>query len=495
MQVTLSHVGYAYPGTPQPILTDISVTFPQGWSGLLGDNGCGKTTLAKIACGIIEPDSGSVINGFHSVICPQETDTAPDGLLDFASDYGREARELRTLFGIENDMPWRFELLSHGEKKKLQIAVALWHHPNMLVLDEPTNHIDRKTRVLLIDALRGFHGIGILVSHDRELLDALAERCISFEPGGIVVRPGTYTAAREQREREQHAAVRKRKAAKAELSRIRAEKQTRAQEASRASARLSKRHIDRKDHSSKERINLAKYSGQDGRRGRISSQIDARLEAAQKHVEAAYVEQRYEGDLWFHTEPSSRKVLLRIPAMRIPCGERNLSIPRLFVENTDHIGIVGDNGTGKTTLIQHLRAMAADDIPILDIPQELSRKESRQILARARNLSDFEKGRLLSTIAQLNSDPARILSGNTVSPGELRKLALALGALDGPELVFMDEPTNHLDLHSIEALERALASYPGALVVVSHDPTFLNACTNRIWTLAEGTVCELSELP
>ena len=97
---------------------------------------------------------------------------------------------------------------------------------------------------------------------------------------------------------------------------------------------------------------------------------------------------------------------------------------------------------------------------------------------------------MLSNVAQLNSHPDRLLEGDVTSPGELRKLMLALGMLDHPVLIIMDEPSNHLDLHSVEALERALASYPGALLLVSHDRPFLAACTTRTWEIADGAVRE-----
>ena len=95
---------------------------------------------------------------------------------------------------------------------------------------------------------------------------------------------------------------------------------------------------------------------------------------------------------------------------------------------------------------------------------------------------------MLSTVAQLNSDPDRILEGGRTSPGELRKLMLAEGLLRRPVLIIMDEPTNHLDLHSTEALERALAGYPGALLLVSHDRAFLRACTSSVWDVRDGRV-------
>ena len=491
MQLSLSGVSYAYPSSVQPILTDVTIAFPPGWTGLLGDNGCGKSTLARIACGLIEPDAGSVTRGLVCTMCPQEADVAPEGLYDFAADYGREARELRRIFRIEDDMPWRFDELSVGERKKLQIAVALWQRPDVLVADEPTNHLDADARAQLAAALARFRGIGILVSHDRELLDALVDRCVSFEPGGkLVVRPGGYTAAHGQAELERTSTARERAAAKEQLARLSAEQDRRAHEAARAAARRSKRHIDPKDKSAKAKIDLAIYTGQDGAAGKKTVQMNAQVDAARKRVEAAFVHKRYDGDLWVDASPSPRKTVLHVPAATIACGEGVLEIPELYVGNTDHIGIVGPNGAGKSTLLAHVRGLLSPDLAVLDIPQELDAEEREHTVAGVAALSDAERGRVLSTVAQLNSDPDRILEGGRTSPGELRKLMLASGMLCRPVLIIMDEPTNHLDLHSTEALERALAAYPGALLLVSHDRAFLQACTTRTWDVRDGRVLE-----
>lgn len=193
MQLALTGVTFAYPSAPEPLINNATVAFPVGWTGLLGDNGCGKSTLVNLACGILSPDSGSITSGLFCAVCAQDASTAPAELADFALDYGHDALELRRIFRIEDDMPWRFDALSFGERKKLQIACALWKRPDVLAVDEPTNHLDQEARAQLTDALRRFRGIGILVSHDRELLDALADRCVSFEPGGVLtVRPGGY---------------------------------------------------------------------------------------------------------------------------------------------------------------------------------------------------------------------------------------------------------------------------------------------------------------
>ena len=502
MQLALSRVTYTHPAAQDPILNNVTIAFPQGWIGLLGDNGCGKSTLAKIACGLLKPDSGAVSGNLLAAYCPQEADEAPTILADFALDFGREARSLRDRLDLTDDMPWRWDELSFGERKKLQIACSLWQRPDVLAIDEPTNHLDREARAQLTGLLASFTGVGILVSHDRELLDALADRCASFEASGphretrIVIRPGGYSQASSQAERERMTAIDERKRAKEHLARLSAEREQRAQEAARADAKRSKRGLDPKDKSARAKIDLAIVSGQDGARGKLLRQMDGRMAAAQDRAAATFIPKRYDGSLFLNAEPSSRKTVLHIPAGSIPCGENELKLPELFVGNTEHIGIVGPNGAGKTTLLDHVRRLLAQqvqspgdrELPVLDIPQEPNAQERASTLAAVHSLSPTDRGRVLSCVAQLNSDPSRILEGAATSPGELRKLMIARGLLDAPALIIMDEPTNHLDLHSVEALERALAQFGGALLLVSHDHTFLRACTSITWEIEAGAL-------
>ena len=138
--------------------------------------------------------------------------------------------------------------------------------------------------------LRHFDGIGIVVSHDRELLDGLVDRCASFEAGAVRVRSGGFTRASGQLDLERTASMRERRRAKEQLDRLMVEKDQRAHEAARADARMSKRHIDPKDRSAKAKIDLARFSGQDGKRGRLSSQLEGRLDATRKRLAHARVE-------------------------------------------------------------------------------------------------------------------------------------------------------------------------------------------------------------
>ena len=124
------------------------------------------------------------------------------------ADMDGQAWELRGRLGLEEDWIGRWDSLSHGERKRAQIAVALWRRPSVLAIDEPTNHLDREARRMLAEALRRYDGIGLLVSHDRELLDELCRQCVFVEPPVVTVRPGGYTQGVEQARLEQEAAAR-----------------------------------------------------------------------------------------------------------------------------------------------------------------------------------------------------------------------------------------------------------------------------------------------
>lgn len=125
MQLSLQHLTYTYPSCVDPVLRDVTATLPCGWTGLVGDNGCGKSTLARIACGRLAPDSGAVAPRLFSIYCEQDATAAPDSLHDFAVAYDRDAVALRRDLGVEEDWPWRYETLSSGQQKRLQVACAL----------------------------------------------------------------------------------------------------------------------------------------------------------------------------------------------------------------------------------------------------------------------------------------------------------------------------------------------------------------------------------
>lgn len=496
MQITLSNISYRYDDASKEALPPVSATFPEGWTGIVGVNGSGKTTLLRLICGEMEPTFGQMAPQVRGVYCAQETEDRPNDAEDFALDFSNEALRIRRILEIEDDWVWRYDALSEGERKRLQVAVALWANPRVLALDEPTNHVDAPCRERLIEALASYRGIGLLVSHDRGMLNELVQQCLFLGSGKVIMRPGTYSEGRQQEQLEHTAAVHERKSAKAELSRLRQAKAARNAEAARADARRSKRSIPKGDKDAKGRIDLAIYTGQDGKAGRRSVQMDSRLTAAQQRLEQVQVEKAYHADVWLEVEPSRRRLLLELEEGCLAfgtgskaCAEagsetcKGLAIPRVVVGPTDHIAIAGPNGAGKSTLVHALVRALPPDVRSLYLPQELGCAARCEQLKALKELPQKQRGRALSIVAQLNSDPERLLSGNMASPGESRKLMLALGILAQPQIIIMDEPTNHLDLFSIEALEELLSGCPCALVLVSHDMRFLSATTDIRWSV------------
>lgn len=484
MQLNLSNIKYTYPTAAEPALRGVSATFPQGWTGIVGDNGGGKTTLALVACGALRPDSGSVSPLLLSLHCPQDATKPPQNLEDFALAYDGHATRLRRDLGIEDDWPWCYGTLSGGQQKRLQVACALWASPDVLAVDEPTNHVDASTRRAISSALARFGGIGLLISHDRELLDTLCAQCLFVRNGNATMRPGGYTQAEEQASLERASAVHARETARREKARIEREARRRREEASRSAGKRSLRGVGKHDGDARYKKRIAVISGQDGKAGRLSSRMEARLAAAEASLSATHVEKRYDADVRLNVAPSRRKVLLRMEPQILTLGDAILSVPALHIGNADHIGLVGDNGTGKTTLVRRIVGRLPDGTRTLYIPQEPGDADKRAALAALHDLPDAHRGRVLSIVAQLNSEPERILEGDVVSPGEMRKLMLALGILDGPELIVMDEPTNHLDLGSTVALERMLAAYPAALLLVSHDARLVATATEITWRIS-----------
>ena len=301
------------------------------------------------------------------------------------------------------------------------------------------------------------------------------------------MRPGGYSQASGQATLERESALHAHEEARREQRRIAREAKRRREEAARKESDRSLRGIAKHDGDARHKKRVAVVNGTDGIAAHQSARMEARLTQAAGRVASTKVDRRYDANVWLDARPSRRPVLLRASEGTLAHDGWSLSHPALYLGNTDHVGLVGDNGSGKTTLVKQLVTHLPGDSRVLYVPQEPTADQHAETLARLDELSPAERGRVLAVVAQLNSDPDRVLEGGVVSPGELRKLMLALGILDRPELIIMDEPTNHLDLGSTEALERLLAGYPGALLLVSHDAKLLGATTTITWTIeADG---------
>ena len=168
-----------------PVLAGVSLSLGKGWTGVVGANGVGKSTLLRLIDGSLSPSQGAVVvdpNNGLVVHCPQTADTADPNIERLAAAWDGEAQTARGRLGLVQDDLNRWSTLSPGERKRWQIGGALYQHPDVLLLDEPTNHLDAPARDLLLDALDRYRGVGLIVSHDRTVLNRLCRRILRIDP-------------------------------------------------------------------------------------------------------------------------------------------------------------------------------------------------------------------------------------------------------------------------------------------------------------------------
>ncbi|MDN6586835.1 MAG: ATP-binding cassette domain-containing protein [Bifidobacterium crudilactis] len=506
--LTISNLTVHQTGTSNALFENANMTFSQGWTAILGDNGIGKTTLVRVIMGELQPFSGNIAPAPKNLVfgyCPQDNGVRPSNIEEFATDWSPLAIGIREQLGIDESWLWRFQTLSGGEQKRVQLACSMVLEPDVLIFDEPSNHVDEDTAQAIASAMQGYQGIGLLISHDVALIDATVQQCLFMERKHVqgrnvtvlTMRKGNYTQSAAQVELEEDSAAQELKQARRTADRIDAAKAHRVYEAAQSAAKRRGDKIDRKDHDAIAKRRFAIVTGKDARAGAASARIDHQVKSAHERVQGLVTSsKRYDGDIWLDARASHRKELVRLDEGLLPYApesdntsaalSRGLHIPTLSVGPHDHIGISGPNGTGKTTLFKAIQAAITrqtDSIPALSIDQITGAGQAEQAFESLRNMSSQDRASVFSSMAQLNADPDKLLSGESPSPGELRKLLLCLGARKHPELILMDEPTNHLDLHSKQALGKTLAAFPGAVIIISHDIYFLNLVAEIRWHL------------
>jgi macrolide transport system ATP-binding/permease protein len=485
--VLFQHVSFSYEGSTEPLIVDLTAHFARGWTGIVGANGVGKSTILKLAARILQPKEGQVAVTSSAIYCEQRTDSVPSLFDDFLATKDGAGASIKAQLGVQSDWRGRWDSLSHGERKRAQIAVALWQEPGLLALDEPTNHLDGKAREFLFGALLRYQGVGLLVSHDRTFLDELCFQCLFVDPPDCLLRPGNYSQGILQAEQDRATTLRLREEARHEFERLNREADKRRAAAAQADRKRSKRGLARGDHDTRAKINLARVTGKDGVAGKRLRQIEGRLARSQATAEGIKVKKLYTLGIWMPGARSKRNTLFNISAGSLSLGsDRTLEFPDLLMNPDARIALTGPNGSGKSTLIAHIRrSLNVEGEKVTYIPQEIDLRASKDIIARARALPGAKLGQMMTVVSRLGSTPRRLMETNEPSSGEVRKLLLATGIANEPHLIIMDEPTNHLDLPSIECLEEALADCPCGLLLVSHDTRFLDALTRQSWHISE----------
>ncbi len=479
-----------------PIFESVSLTLDRGFYGLVGANGAGKTTLLTILAGQRAPHEGTVVLSPKNAVvayCRQDVERRDEDIDALAARDDGVAAELRGRLALDPSELDRWSTLSPGERKRWQIAAALAREPDVLLLDEPTNHLDVDARKRLLGALRRFTGLGVVVSHDRAVLDALTTATLRIHRNAVTLWPGRFSEAKalwEQAQAEQyaaHAAAQDRvRAAEAQLA---AARRTEAAVARGTSTRA--RMKNRNDSDARGILATSKAQWAGSKAGRVASAARTELERAQRAVPTVERDATLGGKIFAAFERAPSPVLFHVSEDVVKRGEHPvLHDVRVTIGRDDRVRIEGPNGAGKTTLLEALVGSLTRRERALYLPQELSQAAKADAMKRLRELEPEHRGRVLSIFAALGSEPERVLRGDAahLSPGEARKLVLAEALAQQVWALVMDEPTNHMDLPSVERLESALEAYPGAVVLVTHDDTFAAHVTTRSLRVEHGTV-------
>jgi ATPase subunit of ABC transporter with duplicated ATPase domains len=505
--------------TGQPVLDQVTLALAREKTGLVGSNGSGKTTLARILAGSLALTGGSVSRTGRIALLPQDFTPLADRSVAQALGVQHKLDALARLSAgaalpgdLETlDDDWALETcieavfhslglahvelnramgtLSGGETTRVVLASLFLQRPDLLILDEPTNNLDRESRQSLYEAVRGWSGGLLVVSHDRELLN-LMDRIVELSPHGLRSYGGNFDLYTAQRNTEAAAAERELEQAAKELRKTRREAQA-------ARERQEKRNSRGKK--SRDKVGLGKMALNARRQSseqtsaRLAGTFDARISDQRETVAAAQarVEERRELDIALSPVqlPAGKMVLeLEEVSFRHAAGTRPL-LERfnLRVVGPERLAVVGPNGSGKSTLLQLILGklqptagqvrLGVTRVSCLDQKADLLDGQ-RSVLENFRlwNPGLSETTCRLTLARFLFWTDAVHRRSDTLSGGERLRAALAcvLTGVNPPELLLLDEPTNHLDLASLANLEQALRLYSGALLVVSHDRIFLN---------------------
>ncbi len=520
MLVSLNNINKFYNGNQ--LLNNISLTIDENDKiGLVGNNGCGKSTLLKIITGSVEPDrftekdgivstaskttigyleqmggldsEKTVMEEMQSVFEPvhraierlreieAEIESGDDSSADEyqqlsswieANDgYNTDVKIRMILNGMgftENELKRTVSGFSGGEKTRLCISKLLLEEPNLLILDEPTNHLDFKTIMWLEDYLRSYKGAVLIVSHDRYFLDRLCTSVCEIERGTLARYRGNYSAFVRQREENDTRRAKEYEIQQKQIAKL-------------------------EDYVAKNLVRASTTKMAQSKRKQLEKM--ERVEKPFHDTKSAKIHFTYS------TEPPLD--VLKVKGVDISVGEgssRKTLVDEINFEvrRGEKVGIIGDNGIGKSTLLKIIQEKLAhkgtvrwnSNIKISYFEQEstnLNRELTvmEEIHSRYPSMSDLEVRSLLAQVRLTGENVFK--ETGVISGGERAKLCFAIMMQEHGNVLILDEPTNHLDLSSKEAIEEALAEYTGTVIFVSHDRYLLSKIADRLIELTDGT--------
>ena len=517
--VTLDRVAARTPDG-HTLFSDLSLAFGRERTGVVGRNGAGKTTFLRLVAGLAEPAEGAVsrvgkIGWLEQRREPRSGDTvlgllgaapamavvrrvlAGEGGADdlAAADWMLEDRIAAALMDVGLaglDLDRAATTLSGGEQTRVRLAALLLEEPDLLVLDEPTNHLDAEGRTAVADLLTRWKGGALVVSHDRALLRRM-DRIVELSGLGVALYGGNYDLFAERKAAERAAAERDLDAAERGVAQVARERQKAVEKKARRD-RAGRAFAARK---SEPKILLSAMAERaENSRGRETLLADRRAEAAEAELREARERVERVRALAIpmpSTGLAAGKTVLTMEdaVWDAPNGRRIVGPVRLRLTGPERVAVNGPNGAGKTTLLKLMSGELRPTSGRVERPVAAVRLDQETALLQP-DETLLEAWRRLNPEASPNDAHAalaRFLFRNTaaqrivgtLSGGERLRAGLAcvMTAVRPPRLLILDEPTNHLDLDSLAAVEAALRSYDGALVVVSHDPDFLAAIDVR----------------
>ncbi len=529
------------------VLQDITFNISAGERlGLIGPNGCGKTTLLRILAGLDRPDSGSVARtrrdlrigylsqGFDldpsltlaeacSPVPVQDLETTLvrlasklaenpadhqlqtqyDEALERLSASSPSPEEILAPLGLASLSPdHRLGELSGGQKTRLMLARLLLQSPHLLLLDEPTNHLDIAMLEWLEAWLRRFHGAALIVSHDRAFLDNTVSSILEIDPATHELKQhaGNYSAYIEKKEAERDRQLQTYLDQQAEIRRIKADIARTKAQAAKTERAASSIHIGGPDY----KVKGYKAYKQGIAKG-TAKKAKAREKKLERFLESDELVERprpsWQLKLDFAAPEHQSKDILtaRDLAIGYPGSPPLLAGLRLNVRGGERVALTGPNGCGKTTLLRTIAGRLEPAAGSLKLgtsvklgymtqeQEHLDLDQSPLETIQGAGVFDQTEARhFLHFFLFSGDDPLRTV--RSLSYGERARLELALLVAQGCTFLLLDEPINHLDIPSRARFEQALGRYTGTVLAVVHDRYFIEKFATAVWTVEDGKI-------